>query len=270
MKRYVLWLNCLVLLLAAVSALAAPAEKVNPTPKCNKRAILWRSLDMPANAHDGDIWINPIDGMEMVYIGKGSFRMGSNEVADERPYHKVSTKAYWIARYEVSVAQYRKFSEITKHPMAAMPDVRWLENSPIVNVDWNDAVAYGKWANGRLPSEAEWEKAARGRKSQIYPWGNAWDAARCNNGLEGKNAPMKVGSFPAGVSFYGVMDMAGNVSEWCDGVYEKQGDLMDYRVLRGGSCHDITSNAYRASRRDYLSPATRANVIGMRYVMDAR
>ncbi|HEY3378707.1 MAG TPA: SUMF1/EgtB/PvdO family nonheme iron enzyme [Armatimonadota bacterium] len=258
------------LALCGSAALAARSqERVNPVPGCNKRAVVWRSLDMPKDAKSGDVWINPVDGAELVYIESGKFHMGNDHVADERPYRRVFVDGYWMAKYEVTVAQYRKFCEITNHYMAATPAVKWLDNSPIVNVDWNDAAAYAKWANGRLPSEAEWEKAARG-DNNVYPWGDSWDATRCNHGLDGKNAPMKVGSFPAGVSDYGIFDLAGNVAEWCADSYKKAGDLMEYRIIRGGSCHDVSGEAYRASRRDYLAPATCVDVIGFRYIMTTR
>lgn len=249
---------------------ARPQERVSPAPECNKRAGIWRSLEMPKDPQSGDVWINPVDGMEMVYIGAGRFYMGSNEIPDERPYRRVTLGGYWISKYEVTVAQYRKYCDIAKREMPVEPEMKWLELSPIVNVDWNDAVAYAKWANGRLPSEAEWEKSARRNKNDVYPWGNAWDATRCNNGLDGKNAPMKVGSFLTGVSEFGVLDMAGNVAEWCADTYQKAGDVMEYHIIRGGTCHDVSADAYRTSRRDYLSPSTHVDVIGFRYVMAAR
>jgi formylglycine-generating enzyme required for sulfatase activity len=258
------------LLAAGTMTWARPSERVSPTPLCNKKAVVWRVLEMPKDAHNGDLWINPVDGMEMVYIGAGSFRMGGNEIADERPYRRAHHGGYWISRYEVTVTQYKKFGEIAKRYLPDPPQTGWLSNAPIVNVDWNDAAAYAKWANGRLATEPEWEKAARGYKGRIYPWGNAWDAARCNHGLDGKNAPTRVGSFPGGASYYGLMDMAGNASEWCAAAFTKPGDIAEYRIIRGGSCHDVSAEAFRCSRRDYLAPSTRASVIGFRYVMDAR
>ena len=256
-------------LLASVGWAARPLEQVTPMPRCNNQAGVWRALEMPRDPQSGDIWLNPVDGSEMVYIGPGHFYQGNDQVADERPYHRMFLNGYWISRNTVTVAQFRKFCEITAHRMPPAPDARWLPESPIVNVDWNDAAAYAKWANGRLPNESEWEKAARGVRN-VYPWGNAWDASKCNNGLAGKNAPVKVGSFPAGASDFGVMDMAGNVAQWCLDPYQKAGDVMEYRVIRGGSCHDTAAEAYRTSRRDYVPPATRVDIIGFRYVMSAR
>ncbi len=274
MMKCVIWTQLLTVLFALVLLASAacaerPVEQVVPTPRCNKHATVWRTSEMPGHAKSGDIRINPIDGMEMVYVAAGKFHMGSDQVADERPYRKVHLDAYWIARNDVTVAQFRKFCAISGHAMPMTPALNWLENSPIVNVDWNDAAAYAKWANGRLPSEAEWEKAAGGDKT-IFPWGNAWDATRCNNGLDGPNAPCKVGSFPLGASQYGVMDMAGNVAQWCADQYARTGDSTDYRVIRGGSCRDVSPETYRTSRRDYLAPSAKIDVVGFRYVLDAK
>ncbi|HEX2949344.1 MAG TPA: SUMF1/EgtB/PvdO family nonheme iron enzyme [Armatimonadota bacterium] len=273
MKR-LYWLAMTVLILgmafcaSTVMAAARNQDRVNPAPKCNKKAVVWTSLEMPQKPKAGDIWTNPVDGMPMVYISKGSFHMGNDDVADERPYRRVNLDGYWIARYEITVAQYRKFCQVTNRPMPSMPSVKWLNDSPIVNVSWNDAAAYAKWANGRLPEEAEWEKAARCDKNK-YPWGNKWDPACCNNGLEGENAPTKVGSYPKGTSEYGVFDLAGNVAEWCASMYKKPGDLTEYHVVRGGSCQDVNTDAYLASHRDCLSATTSVDVVGFRYVLPA-
>ncbi|MEI6520861.1 MAG: SUMF1/EgtB/PvdO family nonheme iron enzyme [bacterium] len=265
-KKAVITVSILAMSLAA--SFAAQQEKVNPTPRCNDDAVVWQG-EMPKNPQAGDIWTNPVDGMEMIFVKKGYFKMGNDQIADEKPYHNVYLKNYWISKFEVTVAQYKKFCEISQHPIAKEPVAKWLDNTPIVNVDWNDATAYAKWANAQLPTEEEWEKAARCSKL-IYPWGNIWDPAKCNNGLEGKNAPTKVGSYPAGASEYGVMDMAGNVAEWCSDDFKKEGDVSTYRIIRGGSCVDVTSSAYHSSRRDYLAPSAKVDVIGFRYVMKAR
>lgn len=270
MKKFTSIITAVIgLALCASAALAIrPKERVSPNPRCNKHAVVWHSESMPKHPQCGDVWVNPVDGMEMVFVEGGTFRMGCDEVADERPYRHESLGGYWIAKYEVTVAQYRKFCSITGHTMPAEPETKWLGNSPIVNIDWNDASAYAKWVNGHLTSEEEWEKAARGF-CDVYPWGNSWDAKRCNNASNGKNAPVAVGSFPEGASQFGVQDLAGNVAEWCADRYQKKGDTMDYRVIRGGSCHDVSSDTFRASRRDYLAPSAKVDVIGFRYAMKA-
>ena len=191
---------------------------------------------------------NPIDGAEMIFIPAGEFLMGSQPGtagADESPQHKVYLDGYWIYRTEVTVAQYRKFCTATGRPITKeldLPPVR--DDDPVCNVSWYEALAYAKWAGVTLPTEAQWEKAARGTDGRMYPWGNDWDPAKCN-GASGHAKP--VGSYPAGASSYGCLDMAGNVKEWCmdwyDADYYQHSPANNptgpatgtFRVMRGGS-----------------------------------
>jgi len=135
--------------------------------------------------------VKPKHGAEMVYVPAGEFLMGSKEGEgddDERPQHTVYLDAYWIYKTEVTVAQYRKFCQATGRQMPEEPSVQaWTDDHPIVNVSWDDAVAYGKWAGAALPTEAQWEKAARGTDGRQYPWGNDWDAQKCVNSVGGNN-----------------------------------------------------------------------------------
>ena len=119
--------------------------------------------------------INPKDGAEMVFVPAGEFIMGSDFDTDERPPHAVMLDGYWIYKTEVTLGAYRKYCQQTGH--ATPPETGWLQDDthPVVFVSWEDAAAYAKWAGGALPSEAQWEKAARGTDSRIYPWGNEWD-----------------------------------------------------------------------------------------------
>jgi formylglycine-generating enzyme required for sulfatase activity len=240
----------------------------------------------PHEAVAGATIISPIDGATMVFVPDGKFFRGSLDdvrVTAESPQSEVHLDAYYIDRTEVTVAQYRKFCVATKRATPASPNWGWLghDNHPIVNVSWNDATAYATWAGKALPTEAQWEKAARGWDGRAYPWGNEWDAAKaqCSKAKWGdakKTAP--VGSFPAGASPYGALDMAGNVWEWCadwySADYYKDGQVKNptgpetgtSRVLRGGSWNDNNHYYFRTACRDYNSPGGCYGVIGFRCV----
>ena len=152
----------------------------------------------------------------MVLIPAGEFQMGSdNGDDDEKPVHTVYVDAFYMDVYEVTVGQYRKFLQATGQ--GALPD--WISKysptdmHPVVGVGWRDAMAYATWAGKRLPTEAEWEYAARGGLvGKTYPWGNAIDASKANYG-DNIGSPTPVGSY--GANGYGLYDMAGNVWEWC-------------------------------------------------------
>ncbi|MHB1458996.1 MAG: formylglycine-generating enzyme family protein [Armatimonadota bacterium] len=250
----------------------------------------------------GAVRINPKDGAEMVWVPAGWFIMGSTEIdidaglkaepqlacaksifMPEVPKRKVYLDGYWIYKYEVTVAQYRKFCEATKRKMPEEPGWGWKDKHPIYDVTWNDAQAYAKWAGVSLPTEAQWEKAARGTDGRTYPWGNKWDASKCVNGVA-KNAgsTKPVGSIPVGASPYGCMDMAGNVWEWCADWYDENyyknapvrnptgpskpvefkawgASVSGARVLRGGSWNDILRLHFRcANRHNFLPRSSRS------------
>ena len=229
----------------------------------------------------------------MVLIPAGSFQMGSDSGgSDEKPVHTVYLDAFYIDVYEVTNAQYRQFVEATGHrepPLWNNSDFN-QSNRPVVGVTWHDAMAYAQWADKRLPTEAEWEKAARGGLAgKTYPWGDEISHDDANYGGTGgrdkwgsETAP--VGSFPP--NSYGLYDMAGNVREWCldeydSGFYAKSprnnplagGDISQVisnftnaktaRVLRGGSWADLLNNLRVADRfRD--NPADTYFLIGFR------
>jgi len=214
-------------------------------------------------------FINNRDGARMVYIPEGEFLMGSPDGEgrdDNRPQHKVYLDAYHIYQCEVTSGQFEHFVEETGYqPQVgfrryAVPE---REGHPVVEVTWNDAEAYCRWAGGRLPTEAEWEKAARGTDGRRYPWGDIWDKSKCNwyksprfagmaDMCEGRGT-LPSGTFPEGASLYGCMDMAGNVWEWCldwyDADYYRAGITQnpagpssgEFRVVRGGSWFDDNS-----------------------------
>ncbi|HET7160038.1 MAG TPA: SUMF1/EgtB/PvdO family nonheme iron enzyme, partial [Burkholderiales bacterium] len=174
---------------------------------------------------------------EMVTIPAGSFTMGSNEgPEDERPAHEVTLAAYAIDRFPVTNARYAEFLNATKASVARLYDIedrdarihhrgeRWVadagyENHPAVEVPWAGAVAYCAWREKRLPTEAEWEKAARGTDARRYPWGNEIPDSRRARYASAYNETAAVEAHPAGASPYGVRDMSGNAWEWVSSAY---------------------------------------------------
>ncbi|WP_413935834.1 formylglycine-generating enzyme family protein [Nitrospira sp. BLG_1] len=171
------------------------------------------------------------DDAPMVLIPAGEFIMGFQEEGksvryDERPVRPVYLNAYYIDQYEVTTTRYFKFFQETKHPAPEYWNADLLErnkNKPVVGVDWHDAAAYCAWAGKRLPTEAEWEKAARGTDQRLHPWGNEAltneNLANLMRGRDNYISLVDVGSFEQGKSPYGVYDMEGNVWEWTADVY---------------------------------------------------
>ena len=193
----------------------------------------------------------------MVYIPAGEFIMGSDEQnSSDGPSSKLELGAYYIDRCEVTMAEYAAFIKATGYKSQGSWDMyfkKGYENYPVVNVTWNDARSYAEWAGKRLPTEVEWEKAARGPDGRLWPWGNEWDKNKCINTTtndknllalmlnmgEGKG-PVPVGSIEKGMSPYGVMDMAGNVAEWIADWYQPYPykgpyDKGNVKTIRGGS-----------------------------------
>lgn len=201
--------------------------------------------------------VNPKDGAVLVRISAGEFTMGNNHGnGDEAPEHRVNLNEYWIYRTPVTVAQYRRFCKATKRNMPPAPSWGWKNDHPIVNVSWADAKAYADWAAVFLPSEEQWEKAARGTDGRKYPWGNAWDPTKChwNKDREfGTGGTVPVGSYPKGASPYGVLDMVGAVWHWTSSPYTKDHSSEPIanapHVARGSGWGENNPEELRVSRR---------------------
>ena len=219
----------------------------------------------------------------MFYIPAGEFTMGSNNAYnDESPVHTVYLDAYYMDKYEVTNAQYEEFMKATER---SAPE-HWNDSQfnapvqPVVGVTWKDAEAYCKWAGKRLPTEAEWEKAARGTDGRKYPWGN--ERPTCEYAVTdlvgsgcGENRTWSVGSKPKGVSPYGVHDMAGNVWEWVNDWYDSEyyskspnrnptgPNSGTDKGLRGGSWYTLPL-FLRAALRSWSNPDLRDVSIGFR------
>ena len=247
---------------------STPTEVPMPTSTPTREPIL----------ESDSMRVNPMDGAVMVDVPEGEFLMGSMDgdaFDHEKPEHLVYLDAYWIYQHPVTNAQFAAFVEAVNYtttaelngssrvrvdgmftpvtgaywaaPEGPSSDLVGRENHPVVHVSWFDAEAYCEWAGGRLPTEAEWEKAARGTDARRFPWGNQSPTCRLANNDEqcfGGTSP--VGSTPDGASPYGALDMAGNVWEWITDWYAENyysrspyknptgPEFGEFRVTRGG------------------------------------
>lgn len=209
------------------------------------------------------------DGREMVLIADGPFTMGSNDGdPDEMPEHQAFLNAYYMDKKEVTQAEYERYVKMTKRGKAFVPvfedDISKIQGPdlPAMGMSWTDADAYCKWAGKRLPTEAEWEKAARGETKRKYAWGDQFETGRANlNGNEdGFQYLAPPGAFESGRSPYGLYDMTGNVAEWVADTYDEHyyrktpyqnppgPEGGDHKVIRGGSWRETPPNARLTKR----------------------
>jgi len=232
-------------------------------------------------------FVSDIDDMQLIFIPEGEFEMGyGSGNADESPAHNVFLDAYWIDQTEVSNKQYAACvasgdcPELISKGSFARPDYftnPQYTDYPVIYINYEQAQAYCSWAGRRLPTEAEWEKAARGTERFIYPWGNTAPSPDLLNYDRNVGDTTAVGSYPAGASPYGVLDMSGNVSEWVADWYDAEyyiGSLRINppgpvngieRVLRGGNWEDTNINHIRAiDRMSRLPQARSERYIGFR------
>ena len=238
------------------------------------------------------------DGAPMILVPAGPFPMGvpkgdRDGGRDEYPRHEVTLDSYYIDKYEVTHGRYAEFVKATGHRIPVNPKyptrTLWNEHlseslaeRPVINVDWQDADAYCRWAGKRLPTEAEWEKAARGTDDRRFPWGNVEPTHKhlnFNQQWQGEKTLMPVGSYEAGKSPFGAYDMAGNVWEWVADWYDplyyekspsanpKGPDTGTYKVLRS-SGWSVETPLVRLFTRVKSDPTNRNDSTGFRCAKD--
>jgi formylglycine-generating enzyme required for sulfatase activity len=260
---------------------AQPTAIALPTAAPTQTPVPQNAPSDSGNAEAGSERVSSADGMIEVYIPQGSFQMGgldTRAAADEKPVHRVEMKGYWIDKVEVTNAMFllcvqagacdppQNVASETRPSYFNNPE---FSDFPVVNVTWNAAKKYCEWAGRHLPTEAEWEYAARGSTINTFPWGeDKPDATRGNfNYMFGDTN--RVGSYSAGASPFGVLDMAGNVIEWTSDFYDAEyyasgpannptGPLSRSayfnRVARGGSYADGEAELRVSNRASVLGP----------------
>ena len=295
----------LLLLAICVAAIALITGAGGPPP-------VSTTISAPSNASLYDTWIRPTDNMEMVYVPGGTFEMGSDDGQnDEQPVHRITLDSFWIDRTEITNAQFARFvlapvmrdtyypyyrTDADKagtgvvysdgswnvvdgadwqHPNGPDTSISDRMDHPVVQVSWNDATTYCEWAGGRLPTEAEWEYAARGPDGSIYPWGNDPPNDTLANYWPNVRDTTEVGSYPDGASWVGAVDIAGNVQEWVDDWYDGYPGTTyqiddfgtTHKVLRGGSW-GVIEEYIRAAVRYDADPVGRSGIFGFRCVAE--
>jgi sulfatase modifying factor 1 len=299
---------------------APPAERPAPINTAVRSADGMVTVYVPAGEFE-------MGNTGVQWVWAGSLRGGDLDLqvfTDEQPQHTVYVDAFWMDQTEVTVAMFRAFVEATGYRTSAeregwgnpwregpmeeewpkVPGADWLhphgpessaeDDHPVVQVSWDDAAAYCEWAGGHLPTEAQWEKVARGRLGRLWPWGNTYDGTRgsfcdaqCpierwkhNTYDDGYALTAPVGSFPSGASPYGALDMAGNVWEWVADWYDDSyyadsppenpsgPDSGTVRAMRGGSWFD-TESWVRCTVRHQNPPWSRCDDVGFRCAMPA-
>ena len=287
--------------------MTAPSHTPSPEPSLTPIPIFTPTITPTLGI--GSSYLRDVDGMVMMFVPAGNFLMGSDHndpdaFAHEKPQREVYLDAFWMDAYEVSNALYAQFVSQTGYRTLAerqghsykydaswnwipAPGIYWRnpmgdghfpdDGLPVVHVSFEDASAYCNWAGGRLPTEAEWEKAARGVNGLRYPWGNEFNSEYLR--FHASTGPVSVDQFPQGVSPYGIYNMAGNAFEWTNDWYRVDyysisprenpsgpptGEL---RVMRGGSWHNSRRNV-RTTHRDTSLPEYMNALLGFRCVRD--
>ena len=283
-----------VLLLSMLVAGCGSGQAVEPTitPRpTSTRTVIPTPINTPtpeptAVLEIGSTNVSDKDGMTLVYVPEGEFKMGSENGQDmEKPTHTVYLDSFWVDRTEVTNAQYQRCVDAgaCTPPLSTRSFTRdsyygssLYADYPVIFIDWNQASDYCQWAGRRLPTEAEWEKAARGTDERIYPWGNQSPDLNYLN-YDSTDDTTAVGSYPEGASPYGALDMAGNVFEWVadwygEGYYSSENDWTnpdgpssgEVRVLRGGSWNTYFDFEVRSALRGRNDPSNRYDNVGFR------
>ena len=254
--------------LSAKTALPDPAQSTN--------AILGATPEAPSPTPS----VNAPAGM--VFVPGGTFRMGRNNGDEfESPEHEVYVKPFFIDKTEVTNEEYQRFVSATGR---AAPS-HWTDGKipegeakfPVVNVSWNDANEYAKWISKRLPTEAEWEFAARGTDGRIYPWGSGWKQNNANAGKGRKGVLGEIGRYAAGASPFGALDLCGNVWEWTSSEFVDYPDRKvasslanaGLKVIRGGA-YDVPPKRATSTYRGAVPPDRVFDKTGFRCVRDAQ
>jgi formylglycine-generating enzyme required for sulfatase activity len=214
----------------------------------------------------------------MVLVPAGEFVIGSDDGDKyEHPRHTVRLRAFFIDRCEVTRAEYRRFLDATgRQAPRSWSNDAGPDTLPATGVTWADASAYAAWAGKRLPTEQEWEAAARGSDGRRYPWGGAWRADSANAAANSRNALAPVGSYPAGASPYGALDMIGNAWEWTastpepypGGVFPEKPEEGS-KVVRGGNFQSDDRRATATYRNWIIAKGQNYDDTGFRCAMDA-
>ncbi len=272
-----------------LSLLIAKAQAGNPSNQRLRQValdILGKAVESPAvvAAQPKSVSTAPPSSpiaFEWCHVPAGKFLMGSNDKHDdEKPQHAVNLPAFYIAKTPVTNAQYKRFVDVQGYQVPSHWEngqiPKGKEHLPVVNVSWRDAMAFCQWAGVQLPSEAQWEKAARGTNGRLYPWGNEQPTAKLCNFYDSKiGDTTPVGNYPDGASPYCCLDMAGNVWEWTSSLFKGYSyDLKDgreelkdsgHRTLRGGA-FDLNVSYVRCTYRSDGEPDVRYDALGFRVV----
>ena len=244
-------------------------------------------------------------------LAEGTVGFSQGKLTDEIPQHSTYLDTFWLDIYEVTNVQFSEFVESSgyittaenkgksyvwdprthdgedvpgadwRHPEGPQSNIDGRSLYPVVHISWDDANAFCEWAEKRLPTEAEWEKAARGTEGSLYSWGNEWHDMWCNHSIEVGSALFPVGSFPNCVSPYGNFDLLGNVFEWVADWYDPnfynggvdenpQGPEVGVNRVRRGGSWGTRAGFIHAAWRNFALPESTSNTTGFRCASDSR